>query len=568
MKKLLFIIITALLILSLAACSTQEAAPTQTGAQETAPSTKPGQTPEITPEPTPEPTPVPTPEPTPEVITEYIETSPAVYSVSISEPSNPYNMEYQSQVDAELSTQISSGQFSMSAPFISIDPYGTNQLCMLVHFVDAEGYVSYTVNSPHSFASYTKKMGEISSSHSLEVFGLFPNAENEIVVSLYNEHDQLLKQATYTIDVPSIRLSGVNDSNNPLSVTLVASEPGVSDGLFGMMGTIESGHGYENVYFYDNEGYLRGMLETSFRADTMLQLGDSFLYPYNTKTIVHVSMLGKTLAIYNTENYTMHHDLEVDKDGNIMALVTKNGSGYKEDWMITIDKDTGEIIHEYDFKTLFGDNAGFYKLNGTDWLHANSIDYIDQKGGNLIISSRESSMLFSITGVDTGEYILEYLINEGTNTQKLGLEDLALAPIGEVNYCIGQHSAYYIPGNDENHYQIVYYNNFYSRNSTSTSSSHPTGNLVKYEDIPGVDEKSFMSVLDIDTDSMTFSEAYTIEFRFSRIRSSAIKYEGNYIASSTQIHQVVEVDADFNVVLELLLRKSGVYRCNKYNIFD
>ena len=174
----------------------------------------------------------------------------------------------------------------------------------------------------------------------------------------------------------------------------------------------------------------------------MLQLSDSFLYPYDTKTIVHVSLLGKTLAISLLDGYTMHHDLEVDKNGNIMALVTKSGSGYKEDWMITIDKETGEIIEELDFKTLFGDNRSFFKLNCTDWLHANSLDYIDQKGGNLIVSSRETSMIFSITGVDSDEYALEYIINEGTNAQKLDLADINIAPHGAVNYTIGQHTAY------------------------------------------------------------------------------------------------------------------------------
>ncbi|MBT3319158.1 MAG: hypothetical protein HN389_05240 [Clostridia bacterium] len=564
MKKILFVALAALVMLAFIAC-TASSPPTESEAPSVETET-PTESPTVSS--TASPAAPTSPEPSPTVETEYYSANLTTYQVTAAQPDNPYDIAYQEKVDSEISLKLAGSDYSIEAPFAAIDPYGTSALSMLLYFEDEPGYVSYTIHSPNSDASYTKTFDEVSVKHYIEVFGLFPNITNEITVRLYDEPGNLLKEASYLIDVPSITLAGVSDPNNPLALSVVSSTTGVSDGLFAMMGTIQSGHGYKNVYFYDNEGLLRGVLDTHYRADTLLQIGEGFLYPYDTRTIVHVSALGKTIALYRLNGYTMHHDLEIDKHGNIMVLVTKSSSGFQEDYMVTIDKDTGEIIGELDFKILFGDNADFFRLNGTDWLHANSIDYIDQKGGNLIVSSREASIIFSVTGADSGEYALEYIINEGTNASKLGLSDLNLSQQGEVNYCLGQHSAYYISGDDENHYQIVYYNNFYSRNNNRSSSSHPTSNLVPYEDIPGVDEMSFMTVLEIDTTSMTFSESHTIKFGFSRIRSSAIKYQDNYIASSTQVHEVVEVDADFNIVLKLTLRKSGVYRCNKYKIYD
>ena len=563
MKKYIWIALAILLAFGLTACG----APAENEMADTAQTVKPEEsaTPVPPPEPTEQPDPETTPQPLPEAETEYVEAGLTLFDMPGREPGNPYDMAYQSEVRSALATQIEAGSYTMEAPFASIDPYGTSQLSMLLYFSGASGYVSYTIASPYSDEAYTKTVSEAADEHYIEVFGLYPDTTNQVIVSLYNEHDQMVKQATYTLEVPSIKLGGVSDPNNPLSVKIVSSGSGLSKGLFGMMGTIEPGHGYENVYFYDNHGYLRGMFDTEFRADTMLRLEDGFLFPYDTTTIVYVTDLGETIAMYNLPGYKMHHDLEVDSSGNILALVTKSGSGYKEDRLLSIDMETGEIEKELDFKTLFGNLGSFYKLNGGDWLHANSIDYIDQKGGNIIVSGRENSMLFSLTGVDSGEFSLEYVINEGRNAAKMGVEEVNLAPAGDVNYCLGQHSAYYIPGSDEDHYQIVYYNNFYTLNNENGSRK----NLINYTDITGGKLKSYATVLDIDIEAMTFGEALTIELDFSKVRSSAIKWMDNYIVSSTEVSQIFELDKDFNVILELALGgRSGVYRCNKYQIYD
>ena len=552
MRKVIILLMTVSLVFGLVACQA-DIAGTEVATEST--------TAEVSssPQESAEPAQEPTPTPLPTVVTEYYTVELDSYEVSVSQPGNPYKISYQQEVNDEIDAQLEANEYSLKDPFVCIDPYGTSHLSMLMVFEDAEGYASYTIHSPYSDSEDTKTFADITTDYSLAIFGLYPDVTNEITVCIYNEYDQLLKQADYTIDVPSISLSGVEDPNNPLSVEVVEASDGISYGLFAMTGTIEDGHDYEDVYFYDNEGYLRGMYVTDYRADNVLQIEDGFLFTYDTTTIVYASYTGETLAYYDISGYIMHHDLCIDGKGHILTLVTKRGSSTREDWLISIDQETGEIVTALDFKEIFGSQGSFYDLNGGDWLHANAVNYVDQKDGNIIISSRETAMMFSITGFDTGEYKLEYVINEGSNAEALEVDDVNLTPVGDVTYNVGQHSVMYIPGEDENHYQLLYYNNFYNSNSRGVNYSH----------VGDVNDMSFITLLDIDVETMTFSVNKTLQLDFSSIRSSAYKYQDNYIASSTQVSQVFELDSDFNIVLELKLGNgSGVYKCNKFSIYD
>ncbi|MBT3319157.1 MAG: hypothetical protein HN389_05235 [Clostridia bacterium] len=525
-------------------------------------------------------TPKPTVEPEPEIVVEYVTAELTSYEVKVQPNANPYSMSQQGLINSELRRLDLDRVFSLADPFVCIDPYRTSQLAMLMTFDDVLGYASYTIASPYGDEVYTKSFKDdgLTSAYELQIFGLFPNTENNIIVRIYDADDNLLKQADYTIDVPSMKFTDekeaeLADVNNPADLSIVETTGEASDGLYALIGCINPTHANQNMFFYDNNGYLRGLIYTAFRSNNLMMVEDGFIYANDRKQVIHSSFIGETIAIYETGSHSIHHDIVLDKDGNIIALTTNDddATGNKEDWIIVIDKDTGEIIYEIDFKEYFGDMGDYYGRNNGDWMHLNSVDYIDAKGGTIVISSREMAAIFSFTGFDTQELALEYVINEGINAEIFGITDAILAPVGDVNYNLGQHSVRIIPGVDDEHYQIIYYNNFSADNNWRTSDEFPDKDIIDYyPDIPTAGEYSYATLLNINTAEMTFEEVGTIELAHSRRRSSAQKFLDNYIVASTEVGEIFELDADFNIIIKFLLagEKNGVYRCFKYSIYD
>jgi len=163
---------------------------------------------------------------------------------------------------------------------------------------------------------------------------------------------------------------------------------------------------------------------TSGRSNSFIPVKDGFVFPSDRKEVVHTSYIGETIAIYETGNHSIHHDVILDSSGNIIALTSNDDDkGNKEDWIIVIDKDTGEIVYEIDFKEYFGDMGDYYQRNQGDWLHLNSVDYSDRKGGTIIISSREMAAIFSFTGIDSVQTRGRVIIDN----RSLGRCDLATA---------------------------------------------------------------------------------------------------------------------------------------------
>ena len=522
--------------------------------------------------------PEPTAEPVQEIVAEYLEADLESYEVQAKASENPYQLNYQQQVRRELYHQTNYGTYDLASPFACIDPFRTSQLAMLLAFDDVEGYASYKILSPYGNEEYSKsfKDGGVNTSYELEIFGLFPNVQNEIVVSIHDEQDNLLKEAYYTIDVPAITLGAEKDAlladlNNPVDLSIVRKVGEASDGLFAMIGCINKVIANQGVFFYDNNGYLRGAIYTDYRANNLTMVEDGFVYANNGKEVVHTSMIGETRAIYGTANHTIHHDVILDNNGDIIMLTTNDDDEpNKEDWVIKIDKETGEIVYEIDFKEFFGDMGEYYLRNNGDWMHLNSIDYIDRKGGNIIVSSREMAGIFSFTGFDAQALELEFVINEGQNAQTFGIEDVNLAPVGDVTYNLGQHSVRFIAGEDDDHFQIVYYNNFSADNNWRTSDDFPDKDIIDYyTEIPEAGTFSYATLLNINTADMTFELEDKIELLHARRRSSAQKYLDNFVVASTDVGQVFELDGDFNIILQFKLsgEKNGVYRCYKFDIY-
>lgn len=280
-KKIAFSIlwITLLFCMLFSACAVQEAVAPAQEAQ-----------PQETIAPTPE------PEPEPEIIVEYAQAALVSYDVKIQPNADPYSLAQQGLINSEFRRQILDSAFSLTDPFVCIDPYRTSQLAMLMMFDDVVGYASYTIKSPYGDKEYTKsfKNDGITSAYELQIFGLFPNIENNIVVSLYDADDNLLKQADYTIDVPSITFGEEKDAeladvNNPADLSIVQNDGELSDGLYAMLGCINKTHGNKNIFFYDNNGILRGVIHTSGRSNSFIPVKDGFVFPSDRKEVVHTS---------------------------------------------------------------------------------------------------------------------------------------------------------------------------------------------------------------------------------------------------------------------------------------
>ena len=177
------------------------------------------------------------------------------------------------------------------------------------------------------------------------------------------------------------------------------AESSVSNGLYVILGN--DSDGLDFMYYYDNQGVLRGEVPLiGYRSHRLLFQNGRMYYSISQTKIAAVNSLGQVEQVYDTKDYILHHDYVFDDEGDLLVLATDTQSDSVEDQILLLDDETGEITMEFDLGDLLGD----YKQSCTrspdeelDWMHINSIQWLGDE--TVILSSRETSSILKISGL-------------------------------------------------------------------------------------------------------------------------------------------------------------------------
>ena len=376
--------------------------------------------------------------------------------------------------------------YTLGSPLAVLNPFGTGSNGLYLYFrTDAPTQVTYTVHvEDESIPDYTATVNNqgadgYSRLQEFLLVGLVPGMENTVTLSA--ETRQQGTAYTFTIDMPE-SASGYTSQLEVEDGDVDVEQ--LSDGLFYAMGF---GDYYGYTFFFDNEGVLRyEMVLEGYHADRFLWDDDgSLITCVGSQKIARINRFGQVTQVYDLGQYELHHDINWGPEGTILALATDTEGETVEDQVLKIDLTTGEVSHVVDFTQVFQsyfeetrpvqatDPFGLWSEGEWDWLHLNSLQYVEEDNA-IIVSSRETSTIIKATleeepqilwmagnpdfweGTDFASYCLEA---EGDFLFQYGQHDVEQMDATQVDK-LG-----FAPAEEGQIYLRLYNNNYYAMSS-------------------------------------------------------------------------------------------------------
>lgn len=484
-----------------------------------------------------------------------------------------YTQEYQDGTESRIENAKLSGKYTEDCMFIEPNPYGTNTLSLYVYFrSEIASKVSYTVSVSDDeisdFSAIPQSENDYNTEHEFQVIGLIPDMKNKVTFTIrYDDNTQQEYEYTYEMG----QLAGEEELRLDIEYVSENAETKLTEGLYVILGN--DSDGLDFMYYYDNEGVLRGEVPIiDYRSHRLLFDNGLMYYSISETQIAAMNSLGKIEQIYDTGSYELHHDYVFDDRGNLIVLASDTESESVEDFIIRIDKNTGDITGVLDFGSLFPD----YKENcleaadgDLDWIHINTVQYVGDD--MLIVSSRETSTILKISEAFSSPKI-EYMIGSADFWQGTGYESLLLEKDmgnGRFSDTGGQHSVTYEKddGLEEGQYYLYMFNNNFG---ASESREFDWTQINGIETSVKGGQTSYYYKYLVDESACTYTLVESFEVPFSAYVSSAQEYRGNIIIDSGTAGTFGEYDSDGNLLKEynMQLAKSYIYRVFKYNFED
>ncbi len=363
---------------------------------------------------------------------------------------------------------------------VIVNPYEISPLTALIIFKTDEAVSpKVTIEGDDKLSTYEYTFDE-GTEHYLPIYGLYPDRDNTVVV----EYGDVKKE--FTIKTEALP----DDFILPTSVD--ADKDELSNDLYFF--TPSSG-GYTCAY--DVNGDVRWYLTINSiwevnRLDNghmMLSTERLVNSPYYMTGLYEMDMLGKIHKEYSLPG-GYHHDYYEMPNGNLLVASDDftSGDGTVEDYIVELDRETGEVVKTFDLKDVLnmedGKSENWIEY---DWFHNNSVWY-DEESNSITLSGRHQDAVINID-YDSGD--LNWIIGDSTNWSE-EYQKYFFTPVGDdFEWQWSQHAAMITPEG----YVFIFDNG---------------NNKSKNEDeyVPAEDSYSRGVMYKIDTEEMTIEQVF------------------------------------------------------------
>ena len=382
------------------------------------------------------------------------------------------------QIQDENKLEISG--YTLDDPNVVLNPYEISPLTALVIFeTDEKVSPEVTIHGDSDLTTYTHTFAK-GTEHYLPIYGLYAGRENKVTIKCGDEEKELTIK---TDELPDdfILPTSVKKNESKLSNDLYFYTP--------------SSSGYTAAY--DVNGDVRWYLtESAIWEINRLDNGRLLVsterlaeVPYYSTGLYEMDMLGKIYTEYSLPG-GYHHDYYEMENGNLLVASDdfNNDSGTVEDYVVEIDRKTGNIVKTFDLKDILkmtdGKSENWIEY---DWFHNNSVWY-DKKTNSITLSGRHQDAVINID-YDTGK--LNWILGdpEGWSDE---YQKYFFKPVGDnFEWQWSQHAAMITPEG----YVFLFDN--------GNNKSKNEKNYVKAED-----SYSRGVMYKIDTDKMTIEQVW------------------------------------------------------------
>ncbi len=404
-------------------------------------------------------------------------------------------------------------------------------------FVEVLGKNSTGIAINHQFSHFGKK-------HNFPILGLYPNYQNEVVITFTNKDGLARISDTIAIQTP--------DLNAYFPIEIVQNN-------YNLEGQNKLFHLSAQSIIFDTQGEIRwwlnrdlvrtypttdGNMICALTVDRQAWDGEAIYY----------NMEGEVLNEYSISTGIHHEFIQKEAGGNFLVgssvggVLTQNSfdDDDTEDLIVEIDKESGAIIKEWNLREYFDENRPrFWTERPNDWCHLNSIQY-DPSDNTLLISSKLQSFIAKI-GYDDGaiRWILGNPIHWKAAWQPYLLQPINFDMTFDENqdWTYAQHSARLTP---EGH--IIIYDNGPDRPGFDADSTfNKNGGYLR-----SVEYK-------VNENDMTVEKIWDHAFYGKNVYSTAVgsverlpngnTLEGHGLVSNNQ-PKVIEVNQNKDIVFE------------------
>ena len=470
-----------------------------------------------------------------------------------------YDEEVQQRLAQSLMTMMDRGGFTISEPLAVLNPFGTGSNGLYLYFTtDYNCQIRYTITTDdESIPAYTATANSAQEYGKVQEFlliGLVAGQENQVTLEAVNKQGEVKESFTFTIQMPGT----TSGHANRLEATEGDSTAEMSEGLFYAMG-LSDYYGY--TFFFDNDGILRyEMLLDGYHSDRILSLGDQILACVGSNKIARISRIGQVLQVYDLGRFELHHDFNWGPDGELVALATNTEGETVEDQLISIDMESGEVTLLVDFSALMNDyfvttekvaaNSSFFWQAGLwDWLHLNSVQYLEEEDA-VVVSSRETSTILKVKNVHE-EPAIDWMIGDDAFWEGTEFAQHSLTQQGDFTPQYGQHdvTVIYDDSLPEGQYYLRMFDNNYWANSTRTGYTPSLPDSVGQALTEDESIVSHVYYYLVDENAGTFQLAWSFDVPYSSVVSNAQLLEGgNYVVNSGVPQVYGEYDSEGNLI--------------------
>lgn len=328
--------------------------------------------------------------------------------------------------------------YTIDSPNVIKNPYGKSPLTALVIFRTTNSVSpTITIQGDDDLTTFSHTF-DSSTDHYLPIYGLYADRDNKVTISYKDGDQSVTKDITITTDkLP-------DDMVLPTEVK--ANKEKLANELYFFT---PSSKGYTAAY--DVNGDVRWYIDqqATWKIDRLdnghLLLSTERLInqPYYTTGLYEMDLLGKVYTEFSLPG-GYHHDYFEMANGNLLVSSDdfNSDAGTVEDYIVELDRQTGEIVKKFDLKEVLNtDDGKSENWSSYDWFHNNSVWY-DEKTNVVILSGRHKDAVIAID-YDSGK--LKWIIGDPTNWDE-EYQKYFFTPVGDdFEWQWSQHAAMVTP---------------------------------------------------------------------------------------------------------------------------